>query len=444
LASRCPDAEVTVLESSAVVGGKLKLAQVAGVQFDVGAEELVGRRPEGIDLIADAGLAEEMISPLTSRSYLFTAGALHPMPRTMMGIPADADAVREAGILSEDALARIANEPSLPPLPPLTEDVSVGALTRARLGEEVTDRVVEPILGGIHSGLIDAMSFQASVPPAAAALRAGGSLVAALRPRAPRPTPPPQTDAKPRPVFASLTGGLGRLPGELASAGSFTVRTSVTASAITRTATGFAIDTTGGERLVADAVIVSTPAAPSAKLLGELAPAAAAELARFETSSSAMVTLALRGVALPPGSGMLIGIKEGFTVKGITFFSQKWPGTPDGLQLVRASVGRAGDTQTLQRDDDELVAIVRRELPALIGADAEPIDTLVTRWMDGQPQYNVGHLDRVARIKAAVAAVPGLEVCGASYDGVGIPAVIASGRTAAAAVLSAVAPEPTG
>jgi oxygen-dependent protoporphyrinogen oxidase len=148
----------------------------------------------------------------------------------------------------------------------------------------------------------------------------------------------------------------------------------------------------------------------------------------------AIITLAYQDVRPIAGSGLLVGTREGYRVKAVTLSSQKWPITHDGLTILRASIGRVGETADLQHDDAELIAIVRRELPALIGVDAEPVDALVTRWGGGLPQYAVGHLEKVAR--AAVAAVPALAVCGATYDGIGIPACIASGQQAAERVLA--------
>jgi oxygen-dependent protoporphyrinogen oxidase len=241
------------------------------------------------------------------------------------------------------------------------------------------------------------------------------------------------------PVFASLAGGLGRLPIALAAGGRFTVRTGVTVRTIRRTPAGFALDcgpVPRPELVEADAVIVATPPGKAARLLRDIAPAARAELSTVDTASMAIVTLAYRDVTPPAGSGLLIGAREGYRVKAVTLSSQKWPITREGLTILRASIGRIGEAADLQRDDAELIALVRQELSALIGVDAPPVDALVTRWGGGLPQYAVGHLDKVARIQAAVAAVPGLAVCGATYDGVGIPACIASGQQAAEHVLA--------
>jgi oxygen-dependent protoporphyrinogen oxidase len=192
-------------------------------------------------------------------------------------------------------------------------------------------------------------------------------------------------------------------------------------------------------------VVVAVPAGKAGALLTHLAPLAAAELNSIETASLVIVTLAFAGLAtdaLPPGSGILVPAVEGLAVKAMTFSSQKWPGVgaESGVRLLRASLGRAGEQEVLQRTDAELVAAVRRELAEITGVVAEPVDSHVQRWGGALPQYAVGHLQRVARIRAAVQRVPGLAVCGASYDGVGIPACIGSGHNAADRVLAGLRP----
>jgi oxygen-dependent protoporphyrinogen oxidase len=422
-------ADVVLLEAAPRVGGKLRVEPVAGIPVDVGAEAILVRRPEAVELLAELGLAGETIAPLTLAARLRVGGGLHPIPaRTTMGVPGDLDALRASGALTEHALERVAAEPASDPLPPLTDDVAIGQLVRARLGNEVADRLVEPLLGGVYAGRADRLSLRATVPALAAALAGGGSLVGAAASLAPAP------GAGGGPVFTALRGGVGRLPDALAASGAFEVRTGVTVRAIERTGTGFTL-TSGAvpvpERMRVDAVVIATPPAKAARLLPALAPVAAAELAAIESASMAVISLAYADIELPEGSGLLVGIREGLAVKGVTISSQKWPMDTGGLTLLRASVGRAGEEQLLQRSDEQLVALVRSELVALLGIDADPVDARVTRWGGGLPQYGVGHLERVARIRSAVAAVPGLAVCGAAYDGVGIPACIASARAAA-------------
>jgi protoporphyrinogen/coproporphyrinogen III oxidase len=429
---------VQVLEASPAVGGKLRLGEVAGITVDVGAEAVLTARPEGVALIDAAGLADQRITPLTTAARVRAAGVNHVLPgRTMMGVPADLEAVRESGVLSAAGLAAVAREPSLPPLPPLTGDVAVGRLVRERMGDEVADRLVEPLLGGVYAGRADDLSLRATVPRLAAQLASGGSLLEASRAVVDTGTRAPSAGS----VFTSLRGGVGRLPAALAGSGRFAVRTGVTVRAVRRTGTGFALDCGAVPRteiVEVDAVVIAVPAAKAARLLRELVPAAAAELAGIESASMAIVSFAFDQVELPPGSGLLVGAGPGerLAVKAVTLSSQKWPlGT--GARLLRASVGRIGEPAALQLDDVELTALVRRELRVLLGIDAVPLDSLVTRWGGGLPQYAVGHVDRVARARSAVSVTPGLAVCGAAFDGVGIPACIASAKDAVARILAA-------
>jgi oxygen-dependent protoporphyrinogen oxidase len=141
---------------------------------------------------------------------------------------------------------------------------------------------------------------------------------------------------------------------------------------------------------------------------------------------------------LPQSSGVLIASNEWhrdgipFAAKGFTFSGRKWTHLRDDkLMLVRGSVGRHGEAEVLQRDDDELIAMVRADLAELTGVTATPIDAIVTRWGGGLPQYGIGHLDTIAQILSAVAAVPGLEVAGAALHGVGVPACIETANAAA-------------
>lgn len=439
VSTRLPRADVVVLESSPEIGGKLRLASVGGISVDVGAEAMLARRPEGVALISELALDDAVILPSTISAQVRAGGAAHPLPtRTVLGIPADLDAARVSGVLSEHAMGRIAAEPDTEPMLPIDADVAVGALVRSRLGNEVLDRLVEPLLGGIYAGRADDLSLRATMPALASRLeRVGGSLIRAAQ----AVTDSGRHDVAAGPVFVSLRGGLASIAQRLAATPTLTVRTSMTVRAVRRTPTGFALDcgpTPESELVTADAVILATPAAKAALLLRGVAPVAAAELRAVESASVAITTLAYRDVRLPAGSGLLVGAKEGFGVKGVTLSSQKWPLETDGLILLRASVGRAGENHLLQREDDELVALVRHELRALIGVSAEPVDALVTRWGGGLPQYAIGHVELVARVRAAVAAVPGLAVCGAAYDGVGIPACIASAGLAADQVVASV------
>ncbi|GCD91383.1 protoporphyrinogen oxidase [Nocardioides sp. LS1] len=447
LAARGSD--VLLLEGSPEVGGKLCRGPVAGVTVDVGAEAMLNRRPEGVALAGSLGLT--VVHPTAAASTIWTRGALRPLPRSLMGVPLDLAQLAASGVLSDEGLARVRQEPTLPPTR-IDGDVSVGDLVAARLGDEVVDRLVEPLLGGVYAGHARELSARATVPQLVAMLERGSLLesAAAL----------PTSDV---PVFAGLAGGMAGLADALVD-GTFTVRTGATVRELRRVSAGstaaagsttesrFAL-TVGSaadpELVEADAVVLATPAAPTARLLADLVPAASAELAAIDSASMAVVTLAFRAADVLAAlgettSGFLVPPVEGRRIKASTFSFAKWGwvrdagrGALDGedLLLLRTSLGRHREEVALQATDDELVASSLADLADATGLAARPVDTHVQRWGGGLPQYAVGHLDRVARIRLAVAEVPGLAVCGAAYDGVGIPAVIASAHRAVESAL---------
>lgn len=428
-----PGLRITVVDGARAAGGKLRTSEVAGVPVDEGAEAFIARRPEAVALLAELGL-DDVVHPTPARSQVLLDGVHRALPaRTVMGVPADAAAVAE--LVDADTWRRIEAEPASGP-PPLTADLAVGDLVGSRLGRPVVDRLVDPLLGGVYAGRADGLSVEATLPQLWPALQRDGSLVRAAQ-RVLAAAPP---DAGP--LFGTLPSGLGSLVTALLATAEAELRLGSPARVLERTADGFRL-TLGPvpepAYLTADAVVVAAPAAPAARLLRDVAPAAATDLAGVEYASTALVTVAFHGTPMPAGSGLLVPAAEGRLVKALTYSSSKWPHlAPDrlgGLWLLRASVGRFGEVSSLQRDDDDLVAAVLAELPALTGVTAAPVATRLTRWGGALPQYAVGHRDRVRRIRSAVAGVPGLSVAGAAYDGVGIPACIQTANRAAAEVI---------
>ncbi|MET8286115.1 protoporphyrinogen oxidase [Streptomyces sp. NPDC005132] len=427
-------ARVTVLEASGRVGGKLLPGEIAGARVDLGAESMLARRPEAVALAREVGLADRLQPPATATASLWTRGALRPMPKGhVMGVPGTAAALH--GVLSDEGLRRIGRDTELPRTE-IGDDVAVGEYVAARLGREVVDRLVEPLLGGVYAGDAYRISLRAAVPQLFEAARTHTSLTEAVRAIQAKAAAHQQTG----PVFMGIEGGVGQLP--LAVAESVRARggeivTGAPVTELRRTrGTGSGWRVVAGDRVLhTDAVVLALPAPAAATLLRAEAPAAAGELATVEYASMALVTLAYRRAdsTLPEGSGFLVPPVDGHTIKASTFASRKWGWIDEenpGLLVLRISVGRYGESEVLGRDDAGLVDVSRHDLREATGLTAEPVATRVTRWDDGLPQYPVGHHTRVARIRAHVAGLPGLAVCGAAYDGVGIPACIASAYAA--------------
>ncbi|GHE07993.1 protoporphyrinogen oxidase [Klenkia taihuensis] len=429
-----PDGEVVVLEAGDRVGGKLGRVRLAGTWYDTGAEAVLARVPDAVALMAELGL-ETVVPATTSASVVLPTGR-HRLPAgTLLGVPTSPDGLD--GVLSPEGVARVRAEASLQPLH-FDADRTVGDLLRERLGDEVVDRLVEPLLGGVYAGQADRLSVRATMPALAAQLPRHTSVVAAAA--AARDAGARSREAAAGtpdgPVFVTLPDGVAGLPHALAAAlpgGAVRLRTP--AHTLRRDGAGFAL-TVGAdhEPVTADAVVVAVPAGKAARLLADVAPGAVEPLGGIPYASMAVVAMAFPGQEVAAGSGLLVPPATGRLVKGVTVSSQKWPHlSGDGLLRVRSSVGRYLEEEQLQRSDADLTAAVVAEVAELLGLSRpEPVETHLVRWGGGLPQYLVGHPERVAAVRAAVADVPGLAVAGAAYDGVGVPACIGSGRRAVA------------
>ena len=429
---------VTLLEADTRTGGKLALGGVAGIPVDLGAESILARRPEGTGLAEEVGLGEDVVHPATTAAGIFSRGELHPLPGgQLMGVPGDLRALAASGLLNAAALARVRADRLLPRTP-MEGDVAVGEYVARRLGRDVVDRLVEPLLGGVYAGHADRLSLAATVPQLVPLAAAGTSLSNGVRDLLARAA---QNGAG-GPVFAGIRGGVGRLSIAVAADArrhGADLRTGIGVSALTRTAEGWRLDLTDGTALDADAVVLALPAPAAARLLAGHAPVAAEQLGGIEYASMAIVTFAFPRAALGPeglpGSGFLVPPVDGRAIKASTFSSAKWPWlahSAGNLVVLRASLGRHGEERDLDRDDADLAKAALADLYDAIGLTGTPVDTHVQRWLGALPQYAVGHLDRVARVRETLPE--GVAVAGAAYDGVGIPACIASARKAVAAL----------
>ncbi len=440
-----PDAGITLLEQAGHLGGKLRTLDLAGCPLDVGAEAFLVRRDEVTHLADEVGLADRIVHPGPFSAVIRAAGSSRPIPTgTFMGVPSSAESVRS--VLSEAGVAAVRKEQGMAPIALATGDVSVGTLLRERVGDEVVDRLVEPLLGGVYAGTADGLGLRATIPALAGALDAGAGFVTSA---ASSLLPPPAAPGRARqPVFGSFEDGYRTLVDRLTELSAARVLSGTTVRSLVATpAGGWRLETGSAAdpgAVEADAVVLAVPPPAARGLLAKVAPEASGHFASVELASSVVVGLALpASTAMPDVSGTLLARGEThadgtpFTAKAFTFSSRKWPHLRGsaGEFLLRASLGRFGQAGQLRLSDEEVVRRVRADLAELTGVRADPVDTAVARWGGGLPQYGVGHLETVAAIERSVARVPGLALAGAALHGVGVPACVGTGETAAGEIV---------
>jgi protoporphyrinogen/coproporphyrinogen III oxidase len=465
---------VHVFESDNRIGGKLRSAEFAGRTVDLAADAFLARRPEATELCDELGLSDELVPVGATGASIWARRRLRAMPDGLnLGVPTQWWPLALSGILSPIESLRVSRDVVLPRFGTtgLIGDRSVGEIVGDKLGRPVVDRLVDPLIGGIHAGWVDELSAAATFPLLIAAARQPGSFMHRMGHA--RSAPPSASGpVEAGPPFWSLSGSTADLVDRLAAAlGDRGVGIHVGApveaiedgrpGAAGRSRWILSIGGTGGAghraegpveggSLEVDAVVLAVPAPEAAVLLAPHAPVAAGMLSTIEYASVAVVTMSLpAGTIRAPltGTGFLVprtSVIDGRAalITGCTYLGRKWPHLArPGDELLRASVGRFGDDRHRQLDDDELGASVFGELAAMVGIDGTRLETRVTRWDRSFPQYAVGHLIRVGAIEQDVAELGGVAVAGAAFSGVGIPACIGSGRAAARRVLASVTGE---
>ena len=455
LARGTPGCDVTLIEGSERLGGKIATSPFAGIELDEGPDSFLARVPAAADLAREAGLGDELVAPGTGHAWLWARAGLRRLPTGLvLGIPTDVVALARSRALAPGAAPRAALDLVLPgaPVGP-DEDVAVGVLVRRRMGRAVADDLVDPLLGGINGSHVDHLSLAVAAPQIMAAARRQASLIRGLRTAGTRGTATGAiANTEAAPVFLTVRGGLQRLVDALRAGLVGTGAAVVTGDrvvALERRTQGWDVRVRTGRVFGADGVVVACDPGAASSLLRTVSPAAAVELGAVQTASVALVSLAYPAVGQPrwDGSGFLVPRSERRLMTAASWVGQKWPHLDvPGRILVRASAGRVDDARIAELADDELATAVHREVAAAMGLRGTPAEVRVNRWPDSFPQYELGHLDRVARLEQRLAVdAPTVRLAGAALRGVGLATCIAGGREAAARVRSAVTtPSPTG
>ena len=432
--------EFVIFEAEAHAGGVIQTERVNGCVIEAGPDSFLSSKPWARELCDDLRLSSQLIGSRDAdrRTYVLVGGRLEPMPLGMhMMVPTKVAPVLTSRLFSRRTKLAMIREYLAPPRPlSPDQDESVASFVSRHFTSEMVERVADPLLAGIYGGTASALSVRATLPQMVDSECRHGSLVrGALAVRnAPKSGVPPQ------PLFTAMHDGMQRmidaivrqLPRE-------TLRCSRKVDSLHLHDSGWQI-TSAGITEDFDQVILALPGHASAKLLADVRGAQRLTeiLSEISYSSAVAVALAYKAseIALPPGFGFLAPRREGKRMMACTFVHNKFENrAPEGTALLRVFLGGTRDSAAVDLTEEEAVQLVRTELRDILNITADPLLTRVFKWRRAMPQYEVGHLLRIASLEMHVQRFPSLHLAGNAYQGIGIPDCIRMGRAAAEKIL---------
>jgi oxygen-dependent protoporphyrinogen oxidase len=429
--------DLVVLEASDRLGGTIRTEQSDGFLLEGGPDSFISEKPWALALAERIGLGARLCrtNDRFRRTYVVRGGRLRPLPEGfLLMAPTRAWPVLASDVFSWGGKLRLGLDLVLPRRAQ-PGDESLGSFVRRRLGRQALERVVQPLVGGIYTADPDRLSLAATMPRFLALEQEHRSLILGLR-RGRRRGEAHHASGARWSLFVTLAGGMAELVTALVArlpAGA--VRRGTTATVVAPAPSGWRIQLADGAPLEAHGVVLAGPAPAMGPLVAEVDPTLRQLLDGIRYASSATIALAYPRAAIRhplDGFGFVVPRVEGRRILACTFSSVKYPGrAPEGLALLRIFAGGALQAELLQQEDRALLDLAKADVAPLLGITGDPILSRVWRHLRAMPQYDVGHLDRVAAIEARLHALPGLAVAGAAYRGVGIADCVHSGESAA-------------
>ncbi|MFC2949970.1 protoporphyrinogen oxidase [Virgibacillus sediminis] len=424
--------DIKLIESDHRLGGKIKTLKRDGFTIEQGPDSLLARKQPAVKLTKELGLENKVVHNATGQSFMLMKRKLYPMPKeTFMGIPKTGKSIRSTQLVSMKGKLRAMMEP-LVPKGKEDGDQSLGQFFRRRFGDELLVNQVDALLSGIQSGDIDKMSLKATYPMFHKLEQEYGSVMKGLRKT--MPAPKKNAGNKSASAFFSYEGGLdtlvARLIDELEEG---TVQLNTAVDHIEKKEDVYHLLLSDGTVYKADAVISTTPHSAVPRMFSQYDFFKVFQ--DVPSVSTANVVLAFDRSALKKdidGTGFLVSRNSDYRITACTWTHKKWPSTaPEGKALLRCYVGRPGDEEIVDLSDDEITDIVLKDLKKVMKIKGKPEFRVITRWKNGRPQYHVGHIERLAEVRANMADhLPGVYLAGASYEGGGIPDCIEQGEQA--------------
>lgn len=425
--------DVKLIEASHKLGGKIQTVHKDGFIIERGPDSFLERKTSAAELAKEVGLEGQLVNNTAGSSFVLVNEKLHSMPKgAVMGIPTQITPFITTHLFSVQGKMRAAAD-LIMPRSKVSGDQSLGGFFRRRLGDEVVENLIEPLLSGIYAGDIDQLSLESTFPQFYEVERKYRSLILGMKRTAPS-APKKTLNPKKQGIFQTLKGGLQsmvcaiekKLPPSVILKGTRVVKVSRHGDR-----EGYAVYLNNGKKIEAESVIVTVPH----MLLADLFPHHEFFGSFKHVPSTSVATAAMAFDAKDvedhmDGTGFVVSRNSDYTITACTWTHKKWPHTaPAGKVLLRSYVGRAGEETVVDLPDEEIEQIVLDDLKRIMDLKAKPEFTVVTRWKQAMPQYTVGHKARVARMHENVSRqLPGIFIAGSSFEGLGIPDCIDQGK----------------
>ncbi len=434
------DIKCTLLEASHRLGGKVQTVERDGFVIERGPDSFLARKKSASRLVNEVGLGDKLVNNTAGKSYVLVNGKLHPMPGgSIMGIPTQIGPFITTGLFTPFGKLRAAMDFVLPRTPD-EGDQSLGQFFRRRLGDEVVENLIEPLLSGIYAGDIDQLSLMSTFPQFYQVEQKYRSLILGMKQTTPpKPKPSGETNSAPKGQFLTVTSGLQSFIDAIeAKLEPGTVFKGIKVECIEKQSSHYVIKLNNGKEITADSVVVATPHHVTQSIFNQYS--FFDSFKEMPSTSVATVAMAFPEEAIKKdidGTGFVVSRNNDYIITAVTWTHKKWPHTtPEGKVLLRCYVGKAGDEAIVDQSDEEIVKVVLDDLNKTMNITDQPEFSIVTRWKDAMPQYTVGHKDRIESVKKNVAEqLPGVFLAGSSYEGLGLPDCIDQGEEAVNKVL---------
>ncbi|GAE93651.1 protoporphyrinogen IX oxidase [Gracilibacillus boraciitolerans JCM 21714] len=420
--------QLQLLEASKHLGGKIDTERREGYTIERGPDSFLIRKQSAERLAYDVGIGDKLVKNGTGKSYILVGDDLHPMPQgSFMGIPTQVRPFLSSSLFSMSGKLRAGIDFIKPKGEP-AEDQSLGKFFRRRLGDEVVENLIEPLLSGIYAGDMDDLSLMATFPNFYHLEQKYGSLIKGLQKTMPAPSP---VAAKKRSMFYSIEGGLQTLVEALAESLGDIVSTQTAVESISKMGNGYQIRLQDGTEFLSDSVLITTPYPVMKQMLRSYD--FVTELDDIRATSVSNVALAFDQSAVKndiDGTGFVVSRNSNYRITACTWTHKKWPETaaPEGKALLRCYLGRPGDQEIVDLSDEALEEIVLHDLNKIMKIEGNPLFSVVSRWKNAMPQYQIGHKQLIEKLERGLSdQLPGVFTAGSSYRGIGIPDCIDQG-----------------